>query len=329
VQLLPKEADAQRIEGEIKLALQASDFEEAAALQLELKALSTEEDREEINKAMGRIADAPQLHHEVKQMQGFLEDEQAEAIQQRDFYRAAGCKAKLVEVARYLAVFERMLPEQITRLSVDIAEASVDVSKFKAKLDAARKLDIVITDAHVEDRARLENMQEKLQDLARTKAWPKTDAYSGERDAAGRYHGANGELIFANFPFTGDAYTGQFEGGRMHGAGTYLSANSDVFAGTWKAGKRHGQGVHTYCSGRKEVRVYRNGLRLSDAQVEAERKAKRAGIDPAVAMGMPEMGLGMANGSAEPGEESMYAPTPSGFEGMKSLVMGDPEGAQS
>lgn len=65
-----------------------------------------------------------------------------------------------------------------------------------------------------------------------------------------------------------------------------MFSNGDVFTGTWKAGKRHGQGLHTYCSGRKEVRVYRNGLRLSDAQVDAERKAKRAGLDPATASAM-------------------------------------------
>jgi hypothetical protein len=111
------------------------------------------------------------------------------------------------------------------------------------------------------------------------RSWPKKDSYTGPTDASGRYHG-EGELLFATFPFTGDAYAGQFDHGVRHGAGTYIAKNGDVFTGTWKCGKRHGQGIHTFCGGRKEVSVYRQGVRLSDEQVEEERRARRDQLTP-------------------------------------------------
>ena len=64
-------------------------------------------------------------------------------------------------------------------------------------------------------------------EMNKTRSWPKRDTYQGatQGDLEGGVPEGTGTMIFANFPFTGDMYEGEFENGKRHGPGMYIFAN--------------------------------------------------------------------------------------------------------
>ena len=60
---------------------------------------------------------------------------------------------------------------------------------------------------------------------------------------------AAGNKITEDYGGFGFVYSGQMEGGKKHGYGTFTYVNGEKYVGEWKNEKWHGQGTYTKANG--------------------------------------------------------------------------------
>lgn len=82
-------------------------------------------------------------------------------------------------------------------------------------------------------------------------------SYTGQRNAAGAYHG-HGQVRFTG----GEKYVGEFVNGKRHGYGVYSwEGYMENYAGNWENDEKSGHGTYTFEDGRKYDGNYENGKR--------------------------------------------------------------------
>lgn len=73
----------------------------------------------------------------------------------------------------------------------------------------------------------------------------------------------------------GRVFTGEWQGGQMHGKGEMMWANNSKYVGGFERNVRSGQGTFTWPDGRVFTGLWRNGKQAQSSETEA-----RAGESP-------------------------------------------------